>query len=101
MAELLISVGADINNTASKGVTALMAASESGHSEVVTMLLKQENINVDQVDDEGRTALFFAAGIRLLDELIENSVCTSSNFIFRVLCSNVTNHLRICNVFDV
>jgi ankyrin repeat protein len=62
----LLSKGADINQTAPDGTTALMQAAEGSaylpnNAPVVTMLL-DKGAKVDQEDQKGRTALYRAAG---------------------------------------
>ncbi len=41
-----------------------MLASHKGHKEIVQMLLKNENINVNQQNKDGWTALMWASGNR-------------------------------------
>ena len=38
-----------------------MRASEEGHKEIVQMLLQEENTQINQQDEDGRTALWWAS----------------------------------------
>ena len=57
----LIKQGAQVNLVhAEFGCTALMAAAEEGHMAVVSLLLKQQGIDLDKQDPDGETALTIA-----------------------------------------
>jgi ankyrin repeat protein len=59
--EMLIDAGLDVNKKGAHGITPLMEASSSRYLHVVQQLLELEDININDVDDEGRSALFYAA----------------------------------------
>ena len=57
----LINQGTQVNLVhAALGYTALMAAAEEGHVAVVSLLLKQQGIDLDKQDPDGETALTIA-----------------------------------------
>ena len=56
----LIDAGVDVNAKGPNGVTALMKAIESGHLDVVKILLAAEGIDVNAQNDRGTTALMYA-----------------------------------------
>lgn len=52
----------DVNAANNEGITALIAASSEGHSEIIELLLKSKvAVQVDAVDTDGTTALMAAA----------------------------------------
>ncbi|CAH0028088.1 unnamed protein product [Clonostachys rhizophaga] len=59
--EELIEANASVNMKDFVGLTALMLASLNEHVDCVRLLLRHSDINIDQRDNEGRTALCYAA----------------------------------------
>ncbi|CAG9978756.1 unnamed protein product [Clonostachys byssicola] len=59
--EELIRANANVNMKNFAGYTALMLASPNKHIDCVRLLLRQGDINIDQRDNDGRTALHHAA----------------------------------------
>ena len=57
---LLTAVGIEVNKAFVNGVTPLLAASKSGHTEVVKLLLVS-GANVNQADNNGVTPLLSAS----------------------------------------
>lgn len=57
----LISLGANINAQDNNGVTPLMHAAAKNREECLAILLRQNNINVNLADSQGRTALTYSA----------------------------------------
>lgn len=57
----LIAAGADVNRTRDFGWTALMWAADSGHTEIVPMLLAVDSIEVNRTNDYSWSALICAA----------------------------------------
>ena len=67
MVKLLLDNGADFTAADSNGATALHYAAQSNFSETVKVFMSYDKI-VDVPDNEGRTALMWAAGKGLLDD---------------------------------
>ena len=61
MIQLLLDAGAQINKKDSKGVTALMAAAESGKNLEIVKLLIDKGADPKVCDNEGKTAYFYAS----------------------------------------
>lgn len=61
-AKLLMGYGVDLHQPNAKGVTPLMAASAAGNVEAVEAILADPDVDVEAVDDEGKTALGYAVG---------------------------------------
>lgn len=61
--EDLIQANASVNMKDFTGHTALMLASLNDHVDCVRLLLRRSDINIDQRDDYGHTALYYAARI--------------------------------------
>jgi ankyrin repeat protein len=59
--DVLIDNKANVNEKVEFGMTALHAASWNGRDDVVKLLLTKGNAQIDQADDEGETALMYAA----------------------------------------
>ena len=57
----LLEAGADVNQPAKSGDTALQTAVDFGRAEIVSLLLKQPNIQINQPDAGGNTVLMKAA----------------------------------------
>jgi ankyrin repeat protein len=57
----LLSEGVDVNSTNSDGITALMIASELGHTEIVRTLVALPTLNVNAVALSNTNALYEAA----------------------------------------
>ncbi len=57
----LLSVGANPNQSDVNGVTPLMRAASKGHEDCVNALLRSTNINLEQKDAQGKTALIYSA----------------------------------------
>ena len=53
--------GGDVNDKNANGSTALMWAVGNGHNSIVKLLLDQPAVKVNEKDDDGWTALHFAA----------------------------------------
>ncbi|XP_076600394.1 KN motif and ankyrin repeat domain-containing protein 4-like [Chaetodon auriga] len=60
MVRLLLSCGADANVQDSQGTTALMFASERGHTHIARLLLERSQCDLTLTDKRGRTALSIA-----------------------------------------
>ncbi|XP_044076805.1 KN motif and ankyrin repeat domain-containing protein 4-like [Siniperca chuatsi] len=60
MVRLLLSRGADANIQDSQGTTALMFASERGHTHIARLLLERSQCDLTLTDKRGRTALSIA-----------------------------------------
>ncbi|XP_068604850.1 KN motif and ankyrin repeat domain-containing protein 4-like [Brachionichthys hirsutus] len=60
MVRLLLSHGADANIQDSQGTTALMFASERGHTHIARLLLERSQCDLTLTDKRGRTALSIA-----------------------------------------
>uniref|UniRef100_H3CQY7 Uncharacterized protein n=1 Tax=Tetraodon nigroviridis TaxID=99883 RepID=H3CQY7_TETNG len=60
MVRLLLSYGADANIQDHQGTTALMFASERGHTHVARLLLERSHCDLSLTDKRGRTALSIA-----------------------------------------
>uniref|UniRef100_A0A7N8XZM4 KN motif and ankyrin repeat domain-containing protein 4-like n=1 Tax=Mastacembelus armatus TaxID=205130 RepID=A0A7N8XZM4_9TELE len=60
MVRLLLSCGADINIQDNQGTTALMFASERGHTPIARLLLERSQCDLMLTDKHGRTALSIA-----------------------------------------
>ena len=65
--KLLLDNGADFTAADSNGATALHYAAQSNFSETVKVFMSYDKI-VDVPDNEGRTALMWAAGKGLWDD---------------------------------
>ncbi len=61
--KLLISNGADVNIPLTNGTTPLCRAAAQDNVEIVDHLLQAPGIRVNQTDDEGATALYFACQV--------------------------------------
>lgn len=61
MVRLLLSCGADANLQDKEGITALMFASERGHTHIARLLLERSQCDLSLADKHGRTALSIAA----------------------------------------
>ena len=61
--KLLISNGADVNIPLTNGTTPLCRAAAQDNVEIVDRLLQVPGIRVNQTDDEGATALYFACQV--------------------------------------
>jgi ankyrin repeat protein len=55
-----LQMGADVNGKDEEGMTALIRASRDGKDDCVSLLLKQDNVDVNATCDCGRTALIWA-----------------------------------------
>ncbi|XP_048213452.1 2-5A-dependent ribonuclease isoform X2 [Perognathus longimembris pacificus] len=62
---LLLSHGADVKVRGEKGKTPLILAVEKKCLGLVQMLLKQENLEIDDTDFEGKTALWIAVELKM------------------------------------
>ncbi|KAJ0059116.1 hypothetical protein NL108_008525 [Boleophthalmus pectinirostris] len=60
MVRLLLSCGADANIQDKEGTTALMFASERGHTHIARLLLERSQCDLNLADKHGRTALSIA-----------------------------------------
>lgn len=60
-ARRLLKAGCDVNKAAERGVTALYAASQNGHVDVMQLLLARQDISVNQADERGTSPLHVAA----------------------------------------
>uniref|UniRef100_A0AAX7SDT2 KN motif and ankyrin repeat domains 4 n=1 Tax=Astatotilapia calliptera TaxID=8154 RepID=A0AAX7SDT2_ASTCA len=60
MVRLLLSCGADANIQDSQGITALMFASERGHTHIARLLLERSQCDLTLTDKRGQTALSIA-----------------------------------------
>nr|XP_019964399.1 PREDICTED: KN motif and ankyrin repeat domain-containing protein 4-like [Paralichthys olivaceus] len=60
MVRLLLSCGADTNSQDSQGTTALMFASERGHTHIARLLLERSQCDLTLTDKHGQTAISFA-----------------------------------------
>lgn len=56
----LIDAGTDVNNSTSRGTTALMVAAHAGHAHVVQLLIAR-NASLDNRDENGNTAMIWAS----------------------------------------
>ncbi len=61
LVEFLLGRGAKLTEDRADGITPLMSAADSGHVEVVRMLLARGKANVNAKDFDGATAIHFAA----------------------------------------
>lgn len=74
----LVNEGADINQKGMLKITALMAASKNGHTDIVLFLLKQPSIDVNSLNAGGTTALMAAARhghLNTVRALISSPLC--------------------------
>lgn len=76
LVKILIDYQTHINQTDEKLNTPLMYAANQGNKEIVELLLKVDNIDVNAANDHGRTALMFAASkgqIEIIQCLIKSN----------------------------
>lgn len=87
-AKILIENGIDINKADCKNQTVVLLAAKKGYNDIINLLLKQPNIDIDSHKLRGKTAREWIGTVTIPEEIGRNNNCEPNEILFSYLKQN-------------